>query len=149
MGRGAAAPGPRGGELGREAVSRGSHPPSGTAALERLCPSQPGICPCCWRGLWPPAKPSSGSGSLFLFISWVRLGLRGRQERESREQWAGRPGRARVRMKSGRVFTRHRQHGGRLESRPPRVPAAQLGNGVSASGNLSTDTAELRPPESG
>lgn len=34
------------GELGQKAVSRGAHPPSDTTALERLRPSQPGICPC-------------------------------------------------------------------------------------------------------
>ena len=52
--------------------------------------------------------------------------------------------REQVRMKSGRVFTRYRQDGGRLESLLPSLET------VSApQGDLSTDTGELRPPESG
>lgn len=71
------------GELGQKAVSKRRLP-----ALGHNCPrASPPVAAWNlplhrWRGLWPLAKSSSGSGLLLLFISWVRLDLRGRQERE-------------------------------------------------------------------
>lgn len=100
-----------------------------------------------WRGLWPPAKSSSGSGLLFLFTSWARLDLRGRQERESREQWAGRPGRDRVRCKAA-ACSLDTGNTAAAQLEMASVPQGDLGTDTGGSGHQSRLTARESEVES-
>lgn len=84
MSRGTVAPGPRGGGAGP-----GSCEQRLLAALECLCPSQPGICPCiAGVACGPRQSLHPDLGHCFCSCpgcSWTREADR----RESREQWEG------------------------------------------------------------